>query len=60
MKEQLNLRQSDVQRGITASIATERAKRITVANRMVEQGKFTKEQMDYFLKEMENYKKDSK
>lgn len=55
MKEQLNLRQSDVAMVITM----ERARRIAVANQMVEQGKLTKEQMDYFLKEMENYKNDS-
>ena len=68
MREQLNLRQDDVQSGfaagratgITTGITTERTRRIAsekaVANRMVEQGKLTREQMDYFLKEMENYK----
>jgi len=59
MREQLNLRNDDIQRGIAA----ERAKRIAheraVAKRMVEQGKLTREQMEYFLREMENYKNDS-
>ncbi|MEN8216828.1 MAG: hypothetical protein ABFS56_10730 [Pseudomonadota bacterium] len=71
MREQLNLRQDDIQRGIAVGITTgittgraaERAERIAseraVANRMVEQGKFTREQMEDFLREMENYKKDS-
>jgi polyhydroxyalkanoate synthesis regulator phasin len=59
MREQLNLRNDDIQRGIAA----ERAKRIAheraVAKRMVEQGKLTREQMEEFLREMENYKNDS-
>jgi hypothetical protein len=63
MKEQLNLRQSDVARGITTGIATgiatERAKRIAVANQMVQEGEITQKQMEKFLKRMEEYKNDS-
>jgi len=63
MKEQLNLRQSDVARGIATGIATGIAKRIAsekaVVNQMVQEGEMTQKQMEKFLKRMEEYKKDS-
>jgi DNA polymerase III delta prime subunit len=55
MKEQLNLRQSDVAMVITM----ERARRIAVANQMVQEGEITQKQMEKFLKRMEEYKNDS-
>jgi hypothetical protein len=59
MKEQLNLRQSDVARGIATGrakiIAFERA----VLNQMVQEGEMTQKQMEIFLKRMEEYNKDS-
>jgi len=53
MREQLNLRQRDIQCG-----SSERtAKEMSVFQRMLEEGKITQEQIEYFLKRMKEEEK---
>jgi len=57
MRERLNLRQKDIQcgrlEGITEGVAKRTAKEINVFQLMLEEGKINREQMEYFLKRME-------
>jgi hypothetical protein len=61
MREQLNLRQKDIQwgrregitEGITDGIAERTAQEISVFQLMLQEGKLTHEQIEYFLNRME-------
>jgi hypothetical protein len=53
MREQLNFRQKDIQWGRREGIAKRAAKEMSVFQLMLQEGKLTREQLDYFLKRME-------
>ena len=57
MKKQLNFRQKDIQWGLTKGIAKRTAKEVSVFQLMLQKGKINREQMEYFLKQMEEDEK---
>ncbi len=53
MKKQLNFRLKDIQWGRSEGIAKRTAKEVSVFQLMLQEGKINREQMEYFLKQME-------
>ncbi|MEK8020115.1 MAG: hypothetical protein VSS75_024850 [Candidatus Parabeggiatoa sp.] len=49
MREQLNFRQKDIQWALREGNAERKAKEISVFQLMLQEGKLTTEQMEYFL-----------
>jgi len=55
MREQLDLRQNDIQKGKIEGEKIARSSMKTVAKQMVHDGELTQEQMEKFLKRMEGF-----